>query len=111
MAKRNDLTQKLTAGAPGWRDMIPKADQTTPNGDERPSNSAAKKSAKPAEKKIRKTYYIRETTIARIEQISNEKKVGISDLVEFGLTRFLELLESGEIKMKTEVREVRQIIY
>jgi hypothetical protein len=111
VAKRNDLTQKLTGGAPGWRDMIPRSDDSTRDAGEKDSSTRAKKNGKPSDKKIRKTYYIRESTISRIEQISNKQKVGISDLVEFGLTRFLEMLESGQIKMKTEVKEVRQIIY
>lgn len=111
MGKRNDLSQKLTGGAPGWRDMIPRTDDHARGTGVKPSSSRPRKNEKPSDKKIRKTYYIRESTIARIEQISNNQKVGISDLVEFGLTRFLEMLESGQIKMKTEVKEVRQIIY
>ena len=111
MAKRNELTNKLSGKAPGWRDMIPSsAPKTELNGDEKASARKRKNSGAP-EKKIRKTYYLRETTITRIEELSLLERVGISDLVEFGLTRFLDLFESGQIKMKTETKEVRQIIY
>lgn len=111
MAKRKELSNKLSGkitkkDAPGWRDMIPKSEDSSGK------QSVSKRSADlNDEKKVRKTYYLRGTTITRIQELAEQERVGISDFVEYALTRFLDMLDEGEIQMETKVKEVREIVY
>jgi hypothetical protein len=113
MAKRKDLSNKLSTkttkkDAPGWRDMIPHAEDE----DATKKKSATKRSSKVADdKKVRKTYYLRNATISRIQELADQERVGISDFVEYALTRFLDMMDEGEIEMETKVKEIREIIY
>ena len=118
MAKRSDLSQKLTgSNAPGWRDMIPQADEVeeTPKRSSRKktTKSKAKSSAKAKAdvKKVRKTYYLTGSTITRIQALADQERVGISDFVEYALARFLDMMDEGDIEMETRSKEVREIVY
>jgi len=118
MAKRSDLSSKLSKSqAPGWRDMIPLTEQPdskkSRTSKSKKSDSKSKKATTNGgdDKKVRKTYYLRPTTIERIQGLADQERVGISDFVEYALTRFLDMLDEGDIEMETKSKEVREIIY
>ena len=117
MAKRSDLSSKLSGSkAPGWRDMIPLSEDrdSEPKSTKSQKRGAAKRASSSSngdDKKIRKTYYLRPTTIDRIQVLAEQERVGISDFVEYALTRFLDMLDEGDIEMETKSKEVREIVY
>lgn len=113
MARRkSELADKLGGSSstrPGWRDTIianaPQAEPETAVTEPEPTRRPRASSRKPR----RKTYLLAPALINRIDDLADQERVGISELVSFLLTTSLELVESGEIEIPTRPAKRRII--
>jgi hypothetical protein len=105
MARRkSELADKLGGSSsprPGWRDtIIANAPQPEPEPtveEPVPSRRARAANRKPR----RKTYLLAPSLIDRIDDLAEQERVGISELVSFLLTTSLEMIEAGELAIPT----------
>ncbi len=104
MAKRkNQLSDKLGGSQDnrlGWRDTIrlnqPQQQPAAP-AQATPPRQQVEQQNKPK----RKTYLLTPDLIANIEQLADEERVGINELVRFLLGTAVNLVETGQIEIPT----------
>jgi hypothetical protein len=63
------------------------------------------KSASKAGRYYRKTYLLTEELIGRIEQVANDHRVGLSELVRWALDTMLDEIENGQREIPVTVEE------
>ena len=108
MAKRkNQLSDKLGGSQDarlGWRDTIRLNQPQQPAEPAQATPSRQMPPSRPAEqsnKPKRKTYLLTPDLIANIEQLADEERVGINELVRFLLGTAVNLVETGQIEIPT----------
>lgn len=98
MARKKDLAGKLqgqestTPNRPGWRETITAGQAPLP-----PINEE-----EPANKLKRKTYLIRAGMIDHIEDLAQQERVGINELVRFLLSAAIDQVEDGTLVIPTK---------
>lgn len=98
--RKNQLADKLSSESnlrPGWRDTIRPSQPVPEVEEEQPEQP--KRRARPRLK--RKTYLLNPDLIDRIEQIAEEERVGINELVRFLLSTSLDLVEANQLEIPT----------
>jgi hypothetical protein len=108
MARRKqELADKLGGDGqvprrPGWRDTItlgrgaPEAPAPDPEPD--PEATPRRRSRR---RYKRKTYLISPEMIAHIEEVADQERVGINELVRFLLGTALDMVEDGQLEIPT----------
>ncbi len=105
MARRkNDLAGKLSSAQesrPGWRDTIT-GHQAETQPVRRPAFMEPEPEPEPANKVKRKTYLVYAGMIAEIEQLAEQERVGINELVRYLLGAALDQVYNGELTIPTQ---------
>jgi len=97
MAKKKDLTSKITGGVQSWKTQ---ADQIVQPAEPEPE----KKSSLWAGKYMRKTYTLPESTVDRVSELAAQYGIGKSELARYLLDYALSQVESGKHELPLKVK-------
>jgi hypothetical protein len=106
MARRKqELADKLGGDGqvprrPGWRDTITLGRGTPEPPEPEPEPEPASRRRNRGRYK-RKTYLIPPEMIAHIEEVADQERVGINELVRFLLGTALDMVEDGQLEIPT----------
>lgn len=100
--RKKDLADKLSGGnenRPGWRDTITLGQTSTPTSERRIPYTQPE--PEPANKLKRKTYLLYAGMVAEIEQLAEQERVGINELVRYLIGSALDQVYSGQLMIPT----------